>query len=84
MAAVNPITKEILIKIVYYGPGLGGKTTTLAHIHKGAKPEHRGKMVSLATAVDRTLYFDFLPVKLPKFGDHTVRLQLFTRLGNSF
>ncbi len=78
MASVNPLTKEILLKIVYYGPGLGGKTTTLQHVHKTAKPEHRGKMVSLATPVDRTLYFDFLPVRLPKIGNYTLRLQLFT------
>ncbi|MCP4679284.1 MAG: gliding motility protein [Deltaproteobacteria bacterium] len=78
MASVNPLTKEILLKVVYYGPGLGGKTTTLQHIHKTANPEHRGKMVSLATPVDRTLYFDFLPVRLPKVGSYTLRLQLFT------
>ncbi len=78
MATVNPVTKEILVKIVYYGPGLGGKTTTLEHIHKTAKPEHRGKMISLSTPVDRTLYFDFLPIRLPKIGKYIFRLQLFT------
>lgn len=78
MASVNPLTKEILLKVVYYGPGLGGKTTTLQYIHRTAQPEHRGKMVSLATPVDRTLYFDFLPVRLPKIGNYTLRLQLFT------
>ncbi len=78
MASVNPLTKEILLKVVYYGPGLGGKTTTLQYIHRTAKPEHRGKMVSLATPVDRTLYFDFLPVRLPQIGQYTLRLQLFT------
>ena len=78
MASVNPRTKEILLKIVYYGPGLGGKTTTLQYIHRTVQPEHRGKMVSLATAVDRTLYFDFLPIRLPKIGDYILRLQMFT------
>jgi len=63
---------------VFYGPGLGGKTTTLQHIHATAKPEHRGKMVSLATPVDRTLYFDFLPIRVPHVRGMGVRLQLFT------
>lgn len=78
MASVNPITREILLKIVYYGPGLGGKTTTLQYVHKTTDSEHRGKMVSLATPVDRTLYFDFLPIRLPRIGGYTLRLQLFT------
>ena len=63
MASVNPLSRELVFKIVYYGPGLGGKTTTLEYLHATAKPEHRGKLVSLATPVDRTLYFDFLPVR---------------------
>jgi mutual gliding-motility protein MglA len=78
MASVNPLSRELVFKIVYYGPGLGGKTTTLEHIHATAKPEHRGKLVSLATPVDRTLYFDFLPVRLPAVRGMHVRLQLFT------
>ncbi len=78
MASVNPIKKEIMLKIVYYGPGLGGKTSTLQHIHRAIQPEHRGKMVSLATPVDRTLYFDFLPIRLPQIGAYTLRLQMFT------
>ncbi len=78
MSSVNPLTREILLKIVYCGPGLGGKTTTLKYIHQTARPEHRGKMVSLATPVDRTLYFDFLPIRLSKVGGYTLRLQLFT------
>ena len=49
MPVVNPLARELVFKVVYYGPGLGGKTTTLQHIHATAKPEHRGKMVSLAT-----------------------------------
>jgi mutual gliding-motility protein MglA len=78
MASVNPLTREITLKVVYYGPGLGGKTTTLQYIHDTSDSAHRGKMVSLATPVDRTLYFDFLPVRLPKIGGYTLRLQLFT------
>src|SRR5262249_38623083 len=84
MASVNPLSRELVFKIVYYGPGLGGKTTTLEHIHATAKPEHRGKLVSLATPVDRTLYFDFLPVRLPPVRGMHVRLQLFTVPGQVY
>jgi signal recognition particle receptor subunit beta len=75
---VNLLTREIALKIVYYGPGLGGKTTTLQFIHRALKPDSRGQLVSLATGVDRTLYFDFLPVKLPKLRGFAVRVQLYT------
>lgn len=78
MAAINPLGRELVLKVVFYGPGLGGKTTTLQHLHDSAKPEHRGKLVSLATEVDRTLYFDFLPLRVPKTRGMSVRLQLFT------
>jgi mutual gliding-motility protein MglA len=78
MVSVNPLTKEIQLKVVYYGPGLGGKTTTLQHIHDTTDEGHRGKLVSLATPVERTLYFDYLPVTLPKVGNYTLKLQLFT------
>lgn len=84
MAAVNPISREVVFKIVYYGPGLGGKTTTLEYLHTTAKAEHRGKLVSLATPVDRTLYFDFLPVRLPRVRGMSVRLQLFTVPGQVY
>jgi signal recognition particle receptor subunit beta len=84
MPVVNPLAREIVFKIVYYGPGLGGKTTSLQHIHATAKPEHRGKMVSLATPVDRTLYFDFLPIRLPMVRGLGVRLQLFTVPGQVY
>ena len=78
MAQVNPLSREIHLKIVYYGPGLGGKTTTLQYIHDTADSGHRGKMVSLATPVERTLYFDYLPVRLPEIGGYALKLQLFT------
>jgi len=78
MASVNPLSRELVFKIVYYGPGLGGKTTTLEHIHATAKPEHRGKLVSLATPVDRTLYFDFLPIQFDTASGFSVKLKLFT------
>ncbi|HEY4119180.1 MAG TPA: GTPase domain-containing protein, partial [Byssovorax sp.] len=84
MASVNPLSRELVFKVVYYGPGLCGKTTTLEHLHATAKPEHRGKLVSLATPVDRTLYFDFLPVRLPAIRGMKVRLQLFTVPGQVY
>ena len=84
MASVNPHTRELVFKIVFYGPGLGGKTTTLQYIHAATKAEHKGKMVSLATPTDRTLYFDFLPVRVPKVNGMSVRLQLFTVPGQVY
>ncbi len=78
MAALNPLTREVVFKIVFYGPGLGGKTSTLEYIHAATKQEHRGKMVSLATPTDRTLYFDYLPIRVPRVRGMGVRLQLFT------
>ncbi|MGZ3441007.1 MAG: GTP-binding protein [Polyangia bacterium] len=78
MSSVNLYTKEISLKIVYYGPGLGGKTSSLQYIHRAIKPDARGQLVSLSTGVDRTLYFDFLPIKLPKLRGYTVRVQLYT------
>src|SRR5512135_2582794 len=78
MSSVNLYTKEISIKIVYYGPGLGGKTSSLQFIHRALKSDSRGQLVSLATGLDRTLYFDFLPVKLPKLRGYTIRVQLYT------
>jgi mutual gliding-motility protein MglA len=78
MSSINLHTREITIKVVYYGPGLGGKTSSLQYIHRALRPDLRGQLVSLATAVDRTLYFDFLPVKLPKVKDFTIRMSLYT------
>lgn len=84
MPVVNPLVRELVFKVVYYGPGLGGKTTSLQHVHANTKPEHRGKMVSLATPVDRTLYFDFLPIRVPHVRGMGVRLQLFTVPGQVY
>ena len=78
MAFVNFATREITAKIVYYGPGLGGKTTSLQYIHNSLPPDNRGKMISLATEEDRTIYFDFLPLNLGKIQDFAVRVQLYT------
>ena len=84
MASVNPHTRELVFKLVFYGPGLGGKTTTLQYIHAATKSEHRGKLVSLATPTDRTLYFDFLPIRVPRVRGMAVRLQLFTVPGQVY
>lgn len=84
MAQVNPLTREVLLKLVYYGPGLGGKTTSLQYVHASSPPETRGNIVSLATPVDRTLYFDFLPLRVPAVRGHPVRVQLFTVPGQVY
>lgn len=78
MALFNYATKEITIKIVYYGPGLSGKTTNLQHLHSILNPDTKGKLLSLATEADRTLFFDFLPVELGRINDFSIRFQLYT------
>ena len=78
MALFNYASKEITIKIVYYGPGLSGKTTNLQHLHSFFDPSKRGKLISLATEADRTLFFDFLPVEFGKINDFSIRFQLYT------
>jgi signal recognition particle receptor subunit beta len=84
VASLNTAARELVLKIVYYGPGLGGKTTSLQALHDAAPAERRGKLVSLATPVDRTLYFDFLPLRLPPLRGLAVRLQLFTVPGQVY
>ncbi len=78
MALFNYATKEITLKIVYYGPGLSGKTTNLQYLHSVLDPKRRGKLLSLSTEADRTLFFDFLPVELGKIQDFSIRFQLYT------
>ena len=78
MASVDQNAREIAIKIVYCGPGLAGKTSSLQFIHRMLRPDSRGQIVSLATGVDRTLYFDFMPVKLPRLRGYAMRVQLYT------
>ncbi len=78
MALFNYATKEITLKIVYYGPGLSGKTTNLQHLHAILDPAQRGKLLSLSTEADRTLFFDFMPVELGKIRDFSIRFQLYT------
>ncbi|MBX3184928.1 MAG: GTPase domain-containing protein [Polyangiaceae bacterium] len=78
MATIHHGRKEVLLKLVYYGPGLGGKTTNLEHIHRHSRPEYRGKLLSLTTESERTIFFDLLPVHLGKFMGYTIRLHLCT------
>jgi signal recognition particle receptor subunit beta len=84
MSVVNFATKELTLKIVYYGPGLGGKTTNLRSLHTKLNPSTRSKMLSLATATDRTLFFDFLPVSLGKVNGYSVKIQLYTVPGQVY
>lgn len=84
MSTVNPSAREIQAKIVYYGPGLSGKTTSLKSIHAAVRPEARGQLVSLATEGDRTLFFDFLPLKVEQVNGLSLRLQLYTVPGQIF
>lgn len=84
MALLNTNKKEINAKIVYYGPGLSGKTTNIQYIYKKLKPEHKGKLMTLATQTDRTLFFDFLPVELGEIKGLKIRFQLYTVPGQVF
>lgn len=76
MPLVHRAQREVTLKIVYYGVGLGGKTTNLETIHAQSRPESRGKLVSVNTEAERTLFLDFLPLELGKFRGYTVRLHL--------
>src|SRR4051794_5954711 len=81
MAIINQATKELQVKIVFYGPAKCGKTTNLEQVHsnvKVAKPENKGKMVSLATSSDRTLFFDFLPIEAMAIKGFKTKFQLYT------
>jgi len=84
MAFINYAAREISCKIVYYGPGLCGKTTNLQHIYRKIKPESKGKMISLATETERTLFFDFLPLSLGEIKGFRTRFHLYTVPGQIF
>lgn len=84
MSFINYSTKEINCKIVYYGPGLCGKTTNLQYIYQKTDPKMRGKMISLATEVERTLFFDFMPLKLGTIKGFKLRFHLYTVPGQIF
>src|SRR3989454_2827345 len=78
MSIINYASREIQFKIVYYGPALCGKTTNLGYIHQRIDPTNRGDLVSLATAADRTLFFDFLPVRAVAIKGFVTKFQLYT------
>jgi len=78
MVQINMASKEITLKVVYYGPALSGKTTNLQQLHVMMDPVARGKMLTLDTKDDRTLYFDFLPVEFATAGGFSVKMKLFT------
>ena len=84
MSLVNYATREITCKIVYYGPGRSGKTTNLHYIYGQVPEDRKGKMVSLATQTDRTLFFDFLPLDLGTISGFTTKFQLYTVPGQVY
>lgn len=84
MASINYATREINCKLVYYGPGMCGKTSNLQYIYKAMAHEKRGEMVSLATPGERTLYFDFLPVQLADINGFAVKFALYTVPGQVY
>ena len=84
MALINYASREINAKIVYYGPGLGGKTTNIKYIYTKLNPSIKGKLISLATELDRTLFFDFLPVDLGTIWGFKTRFHLYTVPGQVF
>ncbi|MFN2398248.1 MAG: ATP/GTP-binding protein [Gemmatimonadaceae bacterium] len=84
MSLVNYATREITCKIVYYGPGRSGKTTNLHYIYEQVPDTRKGRMVSLATQSDRTLFFDFLPLDLGSISGFSTRLQLYTVPGQVY
>ncbi len=84
MTFINYAAREINCKIVYYGPGLGGKTTNLQYIYDRTNDASKGRMISLATETDRTLFFDFLPIDLGEIRGFKVRFHLYTVPGQVF
>jgi hypothetical protein len=84
MSFINYSSREINCKIVYYGPGLCGKTTNLQYIYQKTNPEAKGKMISLATETERTLFFDFLPLSLGEIRGFKTRFHLYTVPGQVF
>ncbi len=84
MSFINYSSREINCKIVYYGPGLCGKTTNLQYIYRKTNPDQKGKLISLATETERTLFFDFLPLALGDIRGFRVRFHLYTVPGQVF
>ena len=84
MSFINYAAREINCKLVYYGPGLCGKTTNLQHIYSKVEPNTKGKLISLATETERTLFFDFLPLELGTIRGFKTRFHLYTVPGQVF
>jgi hypothetical protein len=84
MSFINYSSREINCKIVYYGPGLCGKTTNLQYVYAKTNPDAKGKMISLATETERTLFFDFLPLSLGEIRGFKTRFHLYTVPGQVF
>jgi len=84
MVSINYATREVNCKIVYYGPGLSGKTTNLIYVHEKVPSSTKGKLISLATEADRTLYFDFLPINIGQINGFTAKFQLYTVPGQVY
>jgi len=84
MSMINYASREINCKLVYYGPGLGGKTTNLEYVYNKVNPDTRGKLISLATEQERTLFFDFLPVDLGNIRGFKTRFHLYTVPGQVY
>jgi len=84
MVSINYSAREVCCKIVYYGPGLSGKTTNLQYVHAKVPQNTRGKLISLATEADRTLYFDFLPINIGTINGFTAKFQLYTVPGQVY
>jgi signal recognition particle receptor subunit beta len=84
MSTVNVMAREVSAKLVFYGPGLSGKTSSLKRIYETIKPSLRGELMSLPTEADRTLFFDFLPMRVENVGDYALRLALYTVPGQVF
>ncbi len=84
MTFINYVAREINCKIVYYGPGLGGKTTNLQYVYQITSAENKGKLISLATETERTLFFDFLPIDLGQIRGFRTRFHLYTVPGQVF
>ena len=84
MSLINYSSREINCKIVYYGPGLCGKTTNIQYVYNKVAPETKGKLITLATEMDRTLFFDFLPLELGKVKGFRTRFHLYTVPGQVY
>lgn len=84
MTMINYASREINCKVVYYGSGLGGKTTNLEYVYSRVNPDAKGKMISLATETERTLFFDFLPIDLGEIRGFKTRFHLYTVPGQVY